>query len=209
MNLIQNLEWRYATKKFDANKKVSIANIELLKKAIQLSASSYGLQPYKILIVEDEKTRKKLQPLSWNQEQIVTASHLFVFCNYTQAKNNLVDEYISAVSKTNETPNEDIEGYSDFIKTKLAEKSPEEQFNWTKHQVYIALANLLNACAELKIDACPIEGFESENYNQLLGLSEKGLNAAVITSIGYRSENDTAQGNKKVRKSIDQLFDKI
>ncbi len=209
MEFIKNQNWRYATKKFNSNKTISAEDLELLKKAIQLSVSSYGLQLYKVIIIKDKTLREQLRIASWNQSQITEVSHLFVFCNYTEVNPINIEEYIKQVSLIRNVPISELERYADFMKIKLLEKSKEEQFNWSKHQTYIALANLLSACAELKIDACPMEGFEQEQYNKILGLTEQGLNASVIATVGYRDEEDKTQFLKKVRKPFEQLFEEI
>ncbi len=209
MEFIKNQNWRYATKKFNSNKTISAEDLELLKKAIQLSVSSYGLQLYKVIIIKDKTLREQLRIASWNQSQITEASHLFVFCNYTEVNPINIEEYIKQVSLIRNVPISELERYADFMKIKLLEKSKEEQFNWSKHQTYIALANLLSACAELKIDACPMEGFGQEQYNKILGLTEQGLNASVIATVGYRDEEDKTQFLKKVRKPFEQLFEEI
>ncbi|MFH4965725.1 NAD(P)H-dependent oxidoreductase [Gaetbulibacter sp. M235] len=206
MELIKNLNWRYATKKFDSSKKVSANDIEKLKEAIQLSVSSYGLQLYKILIIENSEIREQLKPVSWNQSQITDASHLFVFCNYTNVSPTDIDTFIKQTAKTRNLDIERLNGYGDFIKEKLNEKTPEEKTSWLKSQTYLALGNLLNACAELKIDACPMEGFEPEAYNKILNLEAQGLNAAVIAPVGYRHNQDHTIGAKKVRKPFNLLF---
>lgn len=207
MNLLEHLQWRYATKKFDPTKKVSSNDLEKIKQAIQLSVSSYGLQLYKVLIIENPEIREKLKPVSWNQSQITDASHLIVFCNYTDATPQVIDNFIEQTAVTRNLDLERLNGYGDFIKSKLNEKSDTEKASWLKSQTYLALGNLLNACAELKIDACPMEGFEPEAYNQILGLNEQGLNAAVISPIGYRHQEDDTAKLPKVRKSIKELFE--
>ncbi len=209
MQLIKNLEWRYATKKFDPKKKVSQLDLEKIKKAISLSASSYGLQAYKVLIIEDPEIRKKLQSKSWGQSQIVDASHLIVFCNYTTISENIIDNYLRLKADLQKLNFVDLKGYGDFMKSKITELSDEARKAWTAKQTYIAVGNLLAACAELKIDACPMEGFEPDGYDDILGLSEKGLSAAVIATIGYRSDEDATQHTKKVRKPIYELFETI
>ncbi len=207
MQLIQNLKWRYATKKMDASKKVSEQDINYIKEAVQLSASSYGLQPFKVLEIKDSKLREELKPHSWNQSQVTDASHLFVFCNYIQVEEKDVNHLILLKSKINEVPIDKISGYGDFVKGKLKEKSETEMFHWTAKQAYIALGNALTACAELNIDSTPMEGFESEEVNKLLGLNDKELNACIILAIGYRSLDDINQHSKKVRKPINELFE--
>ena len=203
---IDNQNWRYATKKFDASKKITAAEFEILKEAIRLSPSSYGLQPYKVLIIENPETRTKLQPASWGQSQIVDASHLIVFANYTKLDNADIDGYLANVTATREIPLESVSGYGDFMKGAIAPKSDEEKNLWNQKQTYIALANLMNAAAELKIDVTPMEGFVPQQYNEILGLDKLNLNAAVVAAVGYRHEEDATQHYKKVRKSKEELF---
>ncbi|WP_103068986.1 NAD(P)H-dependent oxidoreductase [Aquimarina sediminis] len=209
MHLLNDLKWRYATKHFDSSKKVSPENLSKLKQAIQLSVSSYGLQPYKVLIIENKEIRKQLQAASWGQNQIIDASHLLVFCNYNSVNNKHVEDYIKLASKLQESNIDSLNNYGDFIKQKISEISPKENYHWAYRQTYLALSNLINACAALKIDACPMEGFENEKYNDILDLSKANLNAAVIATIGYRSEKDKAQYRQKVRKPFNQLFEVI
>jgi nitroreductase len=209
MELINKLQRRYATKKFDKTRKVSPDNLEKIKKAIQLSVSSFGLQFYKILVIENQELREELKPVSWNQNQITDSSHLFVFCNYSEVKTEDINAFIHPTAKTRKISYDNLQGYGDFISTKLNEKTKAQQTNWLERQPYIALANLLMACAELKIDACPMEGFEAEQYNEILGLNEKGLNACVIASIGYRDKTDKTQYLPKVRKPIELLFEDV
>ncbi len=209
MNLIENLKWRYATKKFDTSKKVSESDLAKLKEAIQLSASSYGLQLYKVLIIENDQIKEKLKPASWEQSQITEASHLFIFCNYTKVIDKNIDDYISLKSKTQNINVKDLEGYADFMKNTIGSISEDMQKEWTTKQTYIAMSNLLTACAELKIDACPMEGFDIEKYNDILELNTKGLSTAVVTAVGYRSEKDNTANAPKVRKSINDLFEII
>ncbi len=209
MKLLEALKWRYATKKFDSSKKVNDSDIIKVKEAIHLSASSYGLQPYQVFIITNEDIRKKLKLHSWNQSQTVDASHLFVFCNYKEVSPPLVDAYIKLRSSTQSIDIEKLKGYGDFMKLKLSEKSEDQIKSWTAMQAYIALSNLLTCCAELKIDACPMEGFEPEKYDEILELPSKGLSACVIAAVGHRSEEDHTQFAKKVRKSNKNLFQEI
>jgi nitroreductase len=209
MQFLDNLKWRYATKKFDPLKKVSQQNIDYIKEAVRLSASSYGLQPYKVLEIKNSELREELKQASWNQSQITDASHLFVFCNYLNVSNDYVDEFILLKSKINEINIEKIHGYGDFIKGKLKEKSGEDIKYWTAKQTYIALSNAMNACADLQIDCTPMEGFESDVFNKKLYLSSKGLKACVLLAVGYRHKDDETQNAKKVRKSIKDIFQKV
>ncbi|AEM71182.1 nitroreductase [Allomuricauda ruestringensis DSM 13258] len=205
-NILEHRTWRYATKKFDATKKVSDEDLETLLEATRLSASSYGLQPYHVLVISDQKVKEQLKPASWNQSQITDASHVIVFANATEFGEELVDDFLANVSETRNIPEEGLKGYSDFMKSKLIDLPTETKSNWTARQAYIAFGNLMQAAAELKIDTCPMEGFESDKYNEILGLEGKNLNAAVVLAVGYRSEEDETQHLPKVRKSKEELF---
>ena len=208
-NFIENQNWRYATKKFDATKKVSTEDLETLKKAIQLSSSSYGLQLYKVFIIENPEVRAQLQPVSWGQSQIVDASHLLVFANIVNVQESHIDAYVQNIADTRGLSVEDLKGYSDFMKSKIVPLPVEQKAAWTSKQTYVALGNLLNAAAELKIDVTPMEGFEPEEYNEILGLDKLGLNASLVAAIGYRHEEDATQHYAKVRKPIEELFETI
>ncbi|MFX0557281.1 NAD(P)H-dependent oxidoreductase [Maribacter sp. CXY002] len=207
--IIDDLNWRYATKKFDDTKKISDKDLETLVEATRLSASSYGLQPYHIFIVENPKIRKQLQPFSWNQSQITEASHLIVFANKETFGEELVDDYLKNVMATRGLKEEAIKGYSDFMKSNLMTLTDDQKDNWTSKQVYLALGNLMTVAAELQIDTCPMEGFEKEKYDQILGLDKKNLSSTVVLAVGYRSKDDDTQHFPKVRYSKEQLFTHI
>jgi nitroreductase len=203
---IKDAQWRYATKKFDAQKKVTAEDLATIKEAIRLSASSYGLQPYKVFIIENSEIRAQLQPASWGQSQIVDASHVLVFANMTELGNEQIDLYIQNMAQTRSIPVDSLQGYADFMKSKISPLDEATKSNWTAKQTYLALGNLLNVAAELKIDVTPMEGFEAHKYNEILGLTQQGLNAAVAATIGYRHEDDATQHYAKVRKSNEELF---
>jgi nitroreductase len=205
-NFIKNANWRYATKKFDATKKVSTEDLQTLKEAIRLSASSYGLQPYKVLIVDNLELRAQLQPAAWGQSQIVDASQLLIFANITDFGDAEIDSYLNNISETRGLPTEAIQGYGDFMKFKISTLPVEKRNIWTAKQTYLGMGNLLNAAAELNIDVTPMEGFEPEKINEILGLDKLGLNASLIATVGYRHEEDTTQHYVKVRKSNEELF---
>lgn len=206
---IENQNWRYATKKFNSEKKISESDLEILKDAIQLSSSSYGLQPYKVLIVENEEIRKQLQPASWGQSQIVDASHLLVFANITTIDADYINKYAENVATTRNIPFESVKGYADFMIGNITNLTPEQQNIWTAKQTYLALGNLLNAAAELKIDVTPMEGFVPDQYDEILGLKEKGLHATLVATVGYRHDEDDTQHYTKVRKPKSELFETI
>lgn len=206
---IEHQNWRYATKKFDTTKKVSNSDLEILKKAIQLATSSYGLQPYKILIIENPELRTQLQAASWGQSQIVDASHLLVFANITKIDEAYIDAFFENTAKTRNIPIDALDGYKTFMKNAILNMPEDKMAIWTSKQTYLALGNLINAAAELKIDVTPMEGFEPEKYNSILGLSDKDLNASLVATIGYRHEEDQLQHLAKVRKPETELFETI
>lgn len=209
MELLKSLDWRYATKKFDATKKVSTSDLEKIKESVRLSASSYGLQAYKVLVIEDADIRQKLRAVAWDQPQITDGSQLFVFCSYTSVSEAVLDDYMTLVANAKGIDVSLLDGFKGMIGGSLAYKSEEDVKVWTAKQTYIALANLLAAAAELKIDACPMEGFDAAQFDNILGLTAKGLTASVIGAIGYRSSEDETQLSPKVRKSSELLFETI
>lgn len=209
MKLIEGLNWRYATKKFDPNKKVKPDDLDTIKEVIRLSASSYGLQLYKVLVIEDPEIREKLKSVSWGQPQITDASHLVVFCNYTNVTDQHIDDFLELKAETQNLELEGLKDYGSMMKGSMSGLSDSQKSQWTAKQTYIALGNLLAACSMLRIDACPMEGFDPAKYNKILGLAEKGLNAAVIATIGYRSNEDKTQHLKKVRKPNEVLFETL
>ncbi len=205
-NFIKNANWRYATKKFDTTKKVSAEDLETLKEAIRLSASSYGLQPYKVLIVDNPELRAQLQPVAWGQSQIVDASQLLIFANITDFDDTQIDAYIKNITETRGITLESVQGYADFMKSKITTLPVDKRNIWTAKQTYLGMGNLLNAAAELNIDVTPMEGFEAEKVNEILGLDKLGLNASLIATVGYRHNEDATQHYAKVRKSNEELF---
>lgn len=208
-NYIESLNWRYATKKFDASKKVSNEQLETILEATRLSASSYGLQPYHIFVVTNSEIREKLKPVSWGQSQITDASHLIILASKTTFNNELINEYLSNIADTRKLPVDSLKGYGDFMKSKLIPLSDAVKETWASKQTYIALGNLLSAAAVIEVDTCPIEGFEPTAYDEILGLSEKNLTATVVAAIGFRSDEDDTQHYKKVRQSKEKIFTHI
>ena len=204
--LLDNLNWRYATKKFDATKKISSADLNTLKEAVRLAASSYGLQPYKVVIVENPEIREQLKAAAYGQTQITDASQIFIFANDLNAGAESVDAYIKNISETRGVPADALAGFADMMKGTIANLSQDAKNIWTAKQTYIALGTLLAAAAELKIDATPMEGFNAAAFNEILGFDKLGLNASVIATVGYRHDEDDAQHYKKVRKSHEELF---
>lgn len=206
MEIINALEWRYATKKFDPDKKITPETLHHLKKGTQLAASSFGLQPYRVIIVEDAEIRRQLQVVSWNQKQIVDASHVFVFCHQHEVGSDDVALFFAKKAAVNGLDPVTFQGAVSFVSSKLKEKSKVEMTTWTAHQTYLAVGTLLATAAALRVDTCPMEGFDATAYDQILDLSTQGLQAAVVVALGYRSNTDPNALSKKTRKEIDTLF---
>lgn len=205
-NVIEALEWRYATKKFDPTKKISNEDLETIKRAIQLAPSSYGLQPYKYLIVEDDAKRELITTASYGQQQPKDASHLIVFAVYDKLKENHVDEYMTNIASTRGVDASTLEGFSKGIKGTSLQLPEEQQFQWMAKQTYISLGILMQTVAELGIDATPMEGFDPKRVDEILDLKSKGLRSVLMCPIGYRHEEDLSQHKKKVRKKQEDLF---
>ncbi len=209
MNLVESLKWRYATKKFESSKKISKENLEYLKEAVSLIPSSYGLQPYKVLVIENPAIRGKLREAAWGQPQLTEASQIFLFCNYTAMEPEKIDEFLKMGAAINNYDAASTKEYGDMMKGQMASMTSEQIINWTSKQTYIALGSLLAAASELRIDSCPMEGFDKAKFDEILGLKAKGLTASVIGAVGYRSAEDIHQFQKKVRKPISELFEII
>lgn len=204
--IVENLQWRYATKKFTEGKEIPAEDMAYLKEAIRLSPSSFGLQLYKVLIIKDPELRKQLREVSWNQPQITESSALVVFCSYRSVSEEDLDLFIELVAKERNIAVEDLAGYRQVMGGFVSQFDEPSVKQWTSKQTYIALESLLLAAAERQIDACPMEGFDANAYDEILGLEEKGLHASVVAAVGYRSEEDHAQGAAKVRRASEDLF---
>ncbi len=209
MDILSKLNTRYATKVFDPTKKVTDADMEKLLEAIRLSASSYGLQPYKVLVVKDPKIRAELRKVAWDQPQITDSSALLVFAvNYeTNAKS--VDEFVDLISQTRNIPRDALSGYGDMMKGSIQSQSPEQIETWVSKQAYIALGFGLVSAAVLDLDACPMEGFSPADFDRILDINKLGLKSKVIMAVGYRSKDDHYQDLAKVRMKTEDLFIRV
>lgn len=207
--IIESLNWRYATKKYDATRKVSENDLSLLKEAVRLSVSSIGLQPYKVIIIENPAIRERLKASAYGQSAITDASHLFVFANEVNIGEKQVEAYLANITNTRGISRENLNDFATMIYGSINNMTPEQKNIWTSKQTYIALSTLINIAAYLNIDATPMEGFNSAEFNSILGLDEMGLNTSVIATIGYRHPQDTFQNLKKVRKPASDFFIKM
>jgi len=207
--IINQLNWRYATKRYDPDKKISPEQIQLLKESLRLAPTSYGLQPVKFLFIEQNDIRQRLLPFSHYQRVVVDASHLIVIAAHEDLPIQEIDSYLLNTAITRSLPIEELTNYGQFLKQTISNQTSEEKKIWAQKQAYITLGVLIHTCAMLKIDATPIEGFKSEGYDEVLGLKKQQFTATLIVPIGFRHPEDNTQHWKKVRKSSKELFEDI
>ncbi|MBI3550997.1 MAG: nitroreductase family protein [Elusimicrobia bacterium] len=196
--LLGGLRRRYATKRFDPDRKIPGGLWDALEEALVLSQSSYGLQPWRFFVVDDPALRARLRPVSWNQAQITDADRLVVFAARKDLGAHDVERYIARIAHVRKVPASSLDGFKQMMLGSLS-KSKAELQAWSARQVYIALGNFLAAAAALGVDACPMEGFDAAKYDEILGLSEKGYTAVVLAAAGYRAGDDHAAALPKVR----------
>jgi len=198
--LLQQLHWRYATKKFDPTKKIPEDIWNALEQALVLTPSSFGLQPWKFFVVHNPDIRQKLLEHSWGQTQVVDASHLVVFAIKKSINTEDVDRYVQLISNVRQVPIDSLQGMSNMIKGFI--ENPPYPMNldeWAARQVYIALGQFMTSAALLGIDTCPMEGFNPAKYNEILGLEAQGYAAVVLCPAGYRAVDDKYAVLPKVR----------
>ena len=204
------LNWRYATKKFNPDKKISDDDWKALEQSLVLAPSSFGMQPWKFFVIRNAETREKLKPLAWGQSQVTDASHLVVLAIKDNIGADDVAPYVERVAEVRDMPIEKLEGLSDTIKGYFAEPPfPLQPDKWSAKQVYLALGFFLYSAALLGIDACPMEGFVPSEYDRVLGLRDKGYSAVVICTAGYRSEDDKLADMAKVRYETEKVVEYV
>ncbi|MFD1315612.1 NAD(P)H-dependent oxidoreductase [Namhaeicola litoreus] len=206
MDIIDSLEWRYACKKFDEKLKLSDDQLNTLKKAFNLTATSFGLQPVKMLIITDNETKGNIFKYSYFQKQITTCSHLFVLCINTVMDDETIDSYFELEKEIRGTSEEIISKFRNQLKQIYKGKSQNEIEQSAINQAYIILGNLMTVCAVEGIDSCPMEGFIPEKVDEILGLADKNLKSILMLPVGFRAEDDFMKSLKKVRKPIENLI---
>lgn len=204
--ILQKLKWRYATKKFDSSLKISDEKLNILKEAFNLTATSYGLQPLKMVVVSDSELKKNLVPLTMNQVQVEDCSHVLVLCTETKMNSDFIKNYFDNVVKIRNTPREILQPFETFLTTDFDSKDALEINTWMAKQAYLALGNLLTVCALEEIDACPIEGFSPLEYDSFLGLSKIGLQSVLVLAVGHRADDDMFAAMKKVRRGVEDVI---
>ena len=211
MNIIDSLNWRYATTKFDTQRIISDSDIDKLKEIVKLAPSSWGMQFYKIIIIKDNELKQKLLPAAYNQNQVADCSHLFVFCSlkkvFEDDINLMIDEFHSLRANDDNYSKEGTDKYASGAKKSILGMEPKKQSEWLKKQCYIALGQLMVGCADMRIDSCPMEGFKSDEVDEILDLQSQNLTSVVLLPSGYRSEDDKYQHKTKVRKPNNLLFE--
>ncbi|CAM1374057.1 NAD(P)H-dependent oxidoreductase [Tenacibaculum xiamenense] len=204
-NSIDNLKWRYAVKKFDSNKIISDEKINILKEAFNLTATSYGLQPYKLVVLSNKELQQQLVEHSWNQQQVAQASHVFIITVPKEITSEDVEDYFKLVKEIRNTPDDIIKPFKEMLSNSISSKSPEELFQWMKNQAYLALGNLMTVAANEKIDTCPMEGFIPSKYDEVLGLDKLNLKSVLVLPIGIRAEDCFMKDLEKVRKKTEDI----
>lgn len=208
-NIIQSLTWRYACKKFDANRKLNKDQIAILSKAFNLTATSFGLQPLKMLIVKGEELKSKLLPHAYFQPQITTCSHLLIICIDTVFDEHAIDAYFDLEKDIRGTSEEILGKFRNQLKTIFKNKDRQQIDTSSIYQAYISIGTLMTVCAEQRIDSCPMEGFNPVKFDEILELEEKNLRSVLLLPVGYRAEDDMMSSMKKVRKPLDQVIIEI
>lgn len=206
--IIEALSWRYACKRFDSTKKLSDEKLERILTALNLTPTSMGMQLMKFIVIEDEKLKAALLPFAHNQRQVVDCSHLLVLCRETSVTDEFIDEYIN---RSAELRNQDLDSPKILGFRKMLESanllSETDRVKWLTNQVFIALGVLLTACALEKVDSCPMEGFIPFEFDEILGLTERGLSSVVVCPIGYRHADDIYQNLPKVRRELNTIVE--
>lgn len=205
-HLLEAMNWRYATKRMNGQK-VSAEKIHTILDAVQLTPSSMGLQPYTVLLIENEELRKKIQPAAFNQPQIVEGSHVLVFAAWTDVTKQQVDDYIRHIAEVRQVPEDSLDGFRASLMNIVEKRSQAEKAEWAARQAYIAFGTAIAAAAVEKVDATPMEGFNPAKMDELLGLTELGLTSVTILALGYRDEKaDFLANARKVRRPKDKLI---
>jgi len=205
MNILESLQWRYATKKFDATFSLASDQIHILKECFNLTATSFGLQPIKLVIIENKELRERLVPHAFGQRQVADASHLFIICIENESTVDDVNNYFNLVKEIRNTPDETLAPFKQYLTDTISKSEKSDLEQAAKSQAYIALGNLLTVCATQKIDSCPMEGFLPEKFDNILNLASLNLKSVLLLPVGKRASDDYMAALKKVRKPIENI----
>ncbi|MFV0376104.1 MAG: NAD(P)H-dependent oxidoreductase [Mangrovibacterium sp.] len=206
MALLEDLKWRYATKKFDASKKVAQSDLDKIVEAARLAPTSSGLQQFRVIVITDQELKNKIVPIAWDQQIVADCSHLLVFAAWDRYTEERIDKIYDYTTDERGLPRGRFGSYTDKLKSVYLHQTVEENFIHTARQAYIGFGLAIAMAAELKIDATPMEGFTTSELDMLLGLNEKGLKSVTMLPIGYRdSEGDWLAPMKKVRNPKEEF----
>jgi nitroreductase / dihydropteridine reductase len=204
MSILHKLEWRYAVKKFDTDKEVSEDQITELLEATNLMPTAFGLQPFEIIVVKDKLLQQRLFEHSFGQEKVVEASHLVILAAHKKISSEYIRRFREHTEHIRKLPQDTLLGFENHMLSVFEHMSESEHLAWAQRQAYIALGGLLIAAADLKIDSCPMEGFVSEKYDEILELPN-GLHTTLVVPLGYRSPEDGLQHLKKSRRELTDI----
>ncbi len=207
--LLKDLQWRYAVKKFDSNKKLTTTQIDLLKNTFNLTPTSYGLQPIRLLVISNDTLKQQLQVYAYNQIQISTCSHLLVLCSQTDFGAKDIDRFVALNIGAMPDKKNYYTTYGKTLKKRFAQKSQSDIQRWADDQSFIALGNLIDVCASAHIDSCPMSGFDPEAFDTILGLKELNLTAVSLLPVGYRAHDDLHQFDPKIRRPLNEMIVEI
>ena len=208
--VLEQLNWRYATKKFDPNKKIPEAVWKVLEQSLVLAPSSFGLQPWKFIVVRNPQIREQLVEHSWGQKQVVEASHLVVLAIKKDLNESDVDRYVQRMSEVQQVPLENLQKFANVVKGFMKQPPYPLDINaWSTRQTYIALGQYMTCAAMLGIDTCPMEGFVPDKYDEVLGLPAQGYKTVVVCPAGYRADDDKYATNPKVRYPTEDVVNYI
>ncbi|KAA8481410.1 nitroreductase [Arcticibacter tournemirensis] len=206
MSLLDNLQWRYATKKYDPSRKVGEEEIKKIVEAARLAPTSSGLQQFRVIVISNQELKEKIVPIAKGQQTVADCSHLLVFAAWDKYTEERIDSIFNRITEERSLPPEQFKNYTDMLKSVYLNQSADENFVHTARQAYIGFALAIAEAAELKIDSTPMEGFDSDQLDELLNLREKGLRSVTILAVGYRdAENDWLVNMKKVRNPSEEF----
>lgn len=203
MDVLTGLQWRYATKKFNNTKNIPSEKMDIITKAFNLTATSYGLQPVRLVVINNKELQNQLLPHAMGQRQVAEASHLLVFCIEKDVKSPYVNDYFDNVRDTRATPEKTLAPFRQMLADKFDAQQKDETRNWAINQAYLAMGNLMTVCALEGIDACPMEGFKPEKFDDVLELADLNIASVLIMPIGYRADDDMFAAFEKVRRSTE------
>jgi len=204
--IIENLNWRYATKVFDTSKELPAEDLEYILEAGRLAATSYGLQPFKMVVVTDEAKKQELMGHAYGQGQVGVNGALIILAAQTNVDEAFITEFTTRIEATRGLPIGAVSGYKDTMVSSLTADTSENRLIWAQKQTYIALGTMMVAAAEKMVDGCPMEGFSVEGFDEVLGLKAHNLTASVIFPVGFRAESDATQHYAKVRRPAEDMI---